>query len=157
MKKSMKRRRIAGNVAAETVLIVLSFIWLIPILWIVLQAFRKEPGAMTYTFFPQGLTLDNFTRLFNETMFKRWFGNTLLVAVLSCVLSTLLVLMVAYSMSRFRFKARKPFMRVALILNMFPGFMSMIAVYYILKAFGLDGQLVSLVLVYAGGAGSAST
>ena len=153
MKKSMKRRRIAGNVAAETVLIVLSFIWLIPILWIVLQAIRKEPGAMTYTFFPQGLTLDNFTRLFNETMFKRWFGNTLLVAVLSCVLSTLLVLMVAYSMSRFRFKARKPFMRVALILNMFPGFMSMIAVYYILKAFGLDGQLVSLVLVYAGGAG----
>ena len=65
MKKSMKRRRIAGNVAAETVLIVLSFIWLIPILWIVLQAFRKEPGAMTYTFFPKGKTLDNFTRLFN--------------------------------------------------------------------------------------------
>ena len=153
MKKSMKRRRIAGNVIAESTLILLSVIWLVPIVWIILQAFRKEPGAITYTFFPEELTLDNFKRLFQETMFGRWFGNTLLVAVLSCVLSTILVLMVAYSMSRFRFKARKPFMRIALILNMFPGFMSMIAVYYILKAFGLDGQLISLVLVYAGGSG----
>ena len=153
MKKSMKRRRIAGNVIAEITLILLSVIWLVPIVWIILQAFRKEPGAITYTFFPEELTLDNFKRLFQETMFGRWFGNTLLVAVLSCVLSTILVLMVAYSMSRFRFKARKLFMRIALILNMFPGFMSMIAVYYILKAFGLDGQLISLVLVYAGGSG----
>ena len=153
MRKSMKRRRIAGNIIAEFALIVLSVIWLIPIVWIVLQAFRKEPGALTYTFFPQELTLGNFTTLFKETMFGRWFLNTFFVALASCVLSTIITLMVAYAMSRFRFKARKPFMKIALILGMFPGFMSMIAVYYILKAFGLDGQLVSLVLVYSGGAG----
>ncbi len=86
-------------------------------------------------------------------MFSRWFLNTFFVALASCVLSTIITLMVAYAMSRFRFRARKPFMKIALILGMFPGFMSMIAVYYILKAFGLDGQLVSLVLVYSGGAG----
>lgn len=153
MKKSMKRRRIAGNVISEIALIILSAIWLIPIVWIVLQAFRKEPGALTYTFFPQGLTFGNFTTLFSQTMFGRWFLNTFLVAAASCVLSTIITLMVAYAMSRFRFKARKPFMKIALVLGMFPGFMSMIAVYYILKAFGLDGQLVSLVLVYSGGAG----
>ena len=153
MRKSMKRRRIAGNIIAEIALIILSAIWLIPIVWIVLQAFRKEPGALTYTFFPQELTLGNFTTLFKETMFGRWFLNTFFVALASCVLSTIITLMVAYAMSRFRFKARKPFMKIALILGMFPGFMSMIAVYYILKAFGLDGQLVSLVLVYSGGAG----
>ena len=153
MRKSMKRRRITGNVVAEIALILLSVIWLIPIVWIVLQAFRKEPGALTYTFFPQELTFDNFTTLFTQTMFGRWFLNTFLVAIASCVLSTVITLMVAYAMSRFRFQARKPFMKIALGLGMFPGFMSMIAVYYILKAFGLDGQLVSLVLVYSGGAG----
>lgn len=153
MRKSMKRRRIAGNIVAEIALIVLSVIWLIPIVWIVLQAFRKEPGALTYTFFPQELTFGNFSMLFTQTMFGRWFLNTFLVAIASCVLSTVITLMVAYAMSRFRFKARKPFMKIALVLGMFPGFMSMIAVYYILKAFGLDGQLVSLVLVYSGGAG----
>lgn len=149
----MKRRRIAGNIIAESALIILSVIWLIPIVWIVLQAFRKESGALTYTFFPQELTLGNFATLFKNTMFGRWFLNTFLVAIASCVLSTIITLMVAYAMSRFRFKARKPFMKIALVLGMFPGFMSMIAVYYILKAFGLDGQLVSLVLVYSGGAG----
>lgn len=153
MRKSMKRRRIAGNIIAESALILLSVIWLIPIVWIVLQAFRGEAGALTCTFFPQELTLGNFATLFKETMFSRWFLNTFFVALASCVLSTIITLMVAYAMSRFRFRARKPFMKIALILGMFPGFMSMIAVYYILKAFGLDGQLVSLVLVYSGGAG----
>lgn len=151
--KSMRKNRIIGFAAAELLLIILSAVWLVPIVWIVLQAFRAEPGAITYTFFPKGLTLDNFVKLFTETLFGRWFLNTLLVAVLSCILSTILVLFVAYSMSRFRFKARKPFMRTALILGMFPGFMAMIAVYYILKAIGLDGKLMSLVLVYVGGAG----
>ena len=154
MKKTgLKARRIAGNVAAEVALIVLSIAWLIPIVWIILQAFRGEPGAITYTFFPKELTFDNFARLFRETLFLRWFGNTLLVAVCSCVLSTFITLMVAYAMSRFQFKMRKPFMKIALILGMFPGFMSMVAVYYILKAFHLDGKLVSLILVYSGGAG----
>lgn len=152
----LKARRITGNVAAETALIILSVIWLIPIVWIILQAFRKEPGFISYTFFPKGLTFDNFVHLFTETeqmKFGKWFGNTLLVAVCSCVLSTLITLMVAYAMSRFRFKMRKPFMKIALVLGMFPGFMSMIAVYYILQALHLDGQLVSLILVYSGGAG----
>ena len=154
MKKvGLKARRITGNVIAEIALIVLALIWLVPIVWIVLQAFRGELGAITYTFFPKELTFDNFVRLFKDTLFVRWFGNTLLVAVCSCVLSTLITLMVAYAMSRFRFKMRKPFMKIALILGMFPGFMSMVAVYYILKAFHLDGQLVSLILVYSGGAG----
>ena len=154
MKKAgMKVRRIAGNAIAEIALILLCLIWLIPIVWIILQAFRGEPGAITYTFFPKELTFDNFIRLFRDTLFMRWFGNTLLVAVCSCVLSTLITLMVAYGMSRFQFKMRKPFMRIAFILGMFPGFMSMVAVYYILKAFHLDGQLVSLILVYSGGAG----
>lgn len=154
MKKAgLKARRITGNVIAEIALIVLSLIWLVPIIWIILQAFRGEPGAITYTFFPKELTFDNFVRLFRDTLFMRWFGNTLLVAVCSCVLSMLITLMVAYGMSRFQFKMRKPFMKIALILGMFPGFMSMVAVYYILKAFHLDGQLVSLILVYSGGAG----
>ena len=149
----MKTRRIAGNVIAEIALILLSILWLIPIVWIVFQAFRGEPGAITYTFFPKEWTLDNFVRLFRDTLFTRWFGNTFFVAVCSCVLSTFITLMVAYAMSRFQFKMRKPFMKIALILGMFPGFMSMVAVYYILKAFHLDGQLVSLILVYSGGAG----
>lgn len=83
--------------------------------------------------------------------------NTLIIAIFSTLLSAFFVLCVSYVMSRLRFKMRKPFMNIALILGMFPGFMSMIAVYYILKGLGFleTGVLkqVALVLVYSGGAG----
>ena len=85
-------------------------------------------------------------------MFMRWFWNTFFIAVICCIISTISVLVVAYAFSRLRFKARKPLMNVILILGMFPGFMSMIAVYHILKAIGLAQSLLSLVLVYSGGA-----
>jgi arabinogalactan oligomer/maltooligosaccharide transport system permease protein len=64
----------------------------------------------------------------------------------------MLVLMISYTFSRLRFKSRKGFMNVGLILGMFPGFMTMIAVYHILKALDLYQSLVSLVLVYSTGA-----
>ena len=60
--------------------------------------------------------------------------------------------MVSYALSRLRFRLRKPIMNVLLVLGMFPGFISMIAVYFILKAMGLTNSLVALVMVYSGGA-----
>ena len=84
--------------------------------------------------------------------FVQWFLNTLFVAICSCILSTLITIAMAYSLSRLRFRARKPFLKLALVLNMFPGFMSMIAVYYILKAMNLTGSLLALILVYSSGA-----
>ena len=78
--------------------------------------------------------------------------NTLFVAVVTCILSTIMVLGTSYAFSRLRFKLRKPMMNVILILGMFPGFMSMIAVYHILKEIGLGQSLFSLILVYSGGA-----
>lgn len=140
-------------------LTVLSVVWVMPILWVILISFREEPGSYTTTFWPQGFTVANYVKLFTDRSirdFPRCFGNTFIVAIFSCILSTFYVLSVSYVMSRMRFKMRKPFMNVALILGMFPGFMSMIAIYYILKAIGFtEGalKLVALVLVYSGGSG----
>ena len=66
--------------------------------------------------------------------------------------ATILTLLTAYAFSRLRFKARKPLMNVILVLGMFPGFMSMIAIYHLLKAVGLTQSLLALILVYSGGA-----
>lgn len=138
---------------------VLSIIWVSPILWVVMTSFRGETGSYFTSFWPTKWTLSNYTRLFTETdifNFPRWFFNTFIIACFSCIFSSFYVLAVSFSMSRLRFKMRKPFMNIALILGMFPGFMSMIAIYYILKGIGLtEGvlKMVSLVLVYSGGAG----
>lgn len=155
----MKIKKSLSNVIVHTVLAILAVIWVLPIVWVVLISFRAEKGAYTSTFLPQSYTLSNYIRLFTETdtfNFPLWFGNTLVVAIFSCIISTFYVLSVSYVMSRLRFKLRKKFMNIALILGMFPGFMAMIAVYYILKGVGLTTgalKLVSLVLVYSGGAG----
>lgn len=155
----MSNKKKITNVLIHLFLAVLAAIWILPILWIVIISFRGETGAYTSTVLPKSYTFNNYIRLFKETdmfNFPLWFRNTFIVACCSCVISTFYTLSVSYVMSRTRFKLRKTFMNIALILGMFPGFMAMIAVYYILKGFGLtEGplKLVALTLVYSGSAG----
>lgn len=155
----MKIKKTVINTIVHLFLACLVIVWVLPIVWVILISFRAEQGAYTTTFLPESYTIQNYIRLFSERdifNFPRWFANTFIVACFSCLISTFYTLAVSYSMSRMRFKMRKPFMNIALVLGMFPGFMSMIAVYYILKGIGLtEGtlKLVSLVLVYSGGAG----
>lgn len=157
---SMKRRKFITNSIVHIFLSVLGFIWVLPIFFVILTSFRKEGGSYKSYVLPRGYTLDNYRNLFDSTSsldFPRWFGNTLIVAVFTCILSAFFVLCVAYTMSRLRFKMRKNFLNIAMILGMFPGFMSMYAIYYILKGFNLleagPLKLVALVMVYSGGAG----
>lgn len=156
--KSAKAVRRRNNIIVHTLLAVLAFIWIVPILWIFMTSFRGERGSYVSTFFPQTLTLDNYIRLFTDTSvlnFPQMFKNTLIIAIFSCILSSFYVLSASYCLSRLRFKIRKPYMNMAMILGLFPGFMSMIAVYFILKAVGLtEGSLIKLALImcYSGGA-----
>ena len=148
------RNNIANSII-YAILAVLGVLWVLPIVYLIYTAFRVTPSTgIIYKLFPDDLTLGfgNFAKLFRETQFGTWLGNTVLVAVCSCALTTLFILMVSYAFSRMRFKLRKPLMNVMLILGMFPGFMSMIAVYFILKAMGLTNSLFALILVYSGGA-----
>ena len=120
----------------------------------VLTSFRGEGTAFVSYIIPKTFTLDNYIKLFNNDSFPfaRWFINTLVVAIFSCIISTFITVAIAYSLSRIKFKYRNGFLKLALVLNMFPGFMSMIAIYYILKALDLTQTLTALVLVYSAGA-----
>jgi len=156
----MKARRFLTNTACHILLAVLSIIWILPIIYVILTSFRKEGGTYKSYIIPKEFTLDNYVKLFTETQildFKRWFFNTLVIALCVMLISGFMVIAVSYCMSRLRFKMRKPFMNVALILGMFPGFMSMFAIYYIFKGLGFleTGLLkqIALVMVYSGGAG----
>lgn len=151
------RKKCTKAFIAHAGLVLLSILWLFPVFWVVMASFREEGGSYTPYFFPKGYTINNYVRLFTENeqfYFAKWFGNTFFVAVCSCLISTVFVLSVSYVMSRLRFRQRKTFMNIALILGMFPGFMSMIAVYYILKGIGISQSLLALVLVYSGGSGA---
>lgn len=146
-------------ILAHALLAVLSIIWLMPIFWVVLTSFRGTKGSYSSTFFPTSYTLDNYKKLFTDfTVFNypQMLTNTLIIAAASCMISTFFVVAVAYTLSRLRFRTRKAIMNASMVINLFPGFMSMIAVYYIFKMFGwTDGPMlrVAMIAVYAGGAG----
>lgn len=153
----MKRRirTYVSDGAVYLLLILLSVFWVLPILYLVYTSMRVTPSTgIINQLIPGNLRLGfgNFRRLFVGTDFPIWLKNTLIVSISSCALTTAFILMVSYALSRLRFRFRKPLMRLLLILGMFPGFMSMIAIYFILKAMGLTNSLLALVLVYSGGA-----
>lgn len=138
-------------------LAVLAFIWLIPIVWLIVTSFSDYNGIDISHFFPEKYSLRQYQMLLfgSDTVaqFPRWFLNTFIIACCSCIIASSFVLMVSYATSCMRFKARKPLMNIAVILNLFPGFLSMIAVYFILKSLNLTNHPVGLILVYSGSSG----
>lgn len=153
--KSYAAQTKTANIVIHVILFVLSIIWVLPILWLIVTSLRGESTGYVSYIFPKQWSFDNYIKLFTmeteEFKYLKWFGNTLLVAVLSCIISTIFVLMVSYVLSRMRFKSRKKFLNLGLILGMFPGFMSMAATYAIVNMIGLQQNLFGLVLVYSAG------
>ena len=161
---SMKRKRLVSDIIVHTFLVLISIVWLIPFVWIIAHSFRGEStGMYCKTFFPQKFTLDNYIGLFTDvtTMnFPKMFLNTFLIAVCTCILSTFFVLSVSYCLSRVKWSMRKPYMNMAMVINLFPGFMSMVAIYFLLKSMGLtegDRIPIALVICFSAGAGTGFT
>ncbi len=139
----------------HALLALLASVWLLPVLWLVLTSFGVDEGPNITRFFPEEYTLRHYAELLRPdsvSSFPTWFVNTLIVAVFTCVISTAFVLMTAYAMSFLRFRFRRGLMNMAVILNLFPGFLGMIAVYFILREAGLTNSLTGLIIVYSAGA-----
>lgn len=159
--RSVLRRGKATDSFVHIFLVCIAVIWLVPFVWLIGQSFRAESqGLYTPTFFPKEFGLQNFAKLFTDTEtinFPRMFMNTLVISCFTCVISTFFVLSVSYCTSRVKWKMRKPYMNMAMVINLFPGFMSMVAIYFLLKAMGLtegDKLPIALVICYCAGAGT---
>mgnify|MGYP001266194883 CR=1 FL=1 len=154
MKEKLIRR--ADTCATYIVLLIVAFIFIFPCLWLILASFSKSGSIYSFDgFFPSAYSLDTFRMLFKDTdmyNYPMWFKNTLFIASMSCIIGTFLVILTAYTMSRFQFKTRKLMMKTTLVLGMFPSFMGMIAVYIIMTQFGLINKLWGLILIYSSGA-----
>ena len=156
-----KAKRVTMDVIVHVFLVIVAVVWLIPFIWLVAHSLRLEStGMFTDYFFPKKLGLDNFILLFTETgsmNFPRMFLNTFIIACCSCLISSFFVLAVSYCLSRVKWTMRKPYMNMAMVINLFPGFMSMVAIYFLLKAMGLtEGPLipVALIICFSAGAGT---
>ena len=150
----IKAANAISNTVIYAILAVITVIWLAPFVCIVLQSFRTESAHMVGYVIPEKWGFDNYIRLFS-TKFPKWYLNTFAIAVVSSLMGTLITLCMSYTLSRFRFKLRKPLMQFMLILGMFPGMLGMIILYNVLKDLGMTGAhaVPGLILVNVAGAG----
>lgn len=97
------------------------------------------------------ISLRQYGRLFNDTQYLQWYKNTFKIAVINMILSVILTVSAAYVFSRFNFKGKKLGLITILILQVFPSFMGMVAIYTLLSQLKLLNTHLGLILVYAGG------
>ena len=155
-KRSMGLRasRTLSNTIIYILLVIMSVIWLFPFVCIVLQSFRIESTWQVSYIVPRQWGWDNYKALWNSD-FKTWYLNTFIIALVVAALQTIIVLCMSYTLSRFRFKLRNGLMRFMLILGMFPGMLTMIILYRVLKDLGLTqaNAVPGLILVYIASSG----
>lgn len=152
----MKRKNIFETIITYAALIVVCFIFFFPVLWLIMASFSKNGSIYDFDgFFPSSFSFKGYIKLFTDTRmydYPNWLKNTLFVSVFSSLIGTVLVILTAYTISRFQFKGKKTLMKSTLILSMFPSFMGMTAVYLLMVNFGLINKLWSLILIYSAGA-----
>ncbi len=150
----MRAANTISNTIIHVLLVIISVIWLVPFVCIVLQSLRVESTWQVGYILPKQWGLDNFKNLLN-TNFPKWYLNTFIIAVVAAALQTIIVLCMSYTLSRFRFKLRKPLMKFMLILGLFPGMLTMIILYRVLKDLGLTqaNAVPGLILVYIASSG----
>ncbi len=150
-------KKAVGITFRHIFLALLAFLWLIPIFWLLVTTFSVEKGVNTNHFFPTQWTLANYKQLFFQpdtaANFPAWFKNSMIIGLCCCIVSSLFVIMTAYAFSCIKFKGRKQLMSFSIILGMFPGVLSMIAMYFVLKLMGLTDSVVGLIIVYSGASG----
>ena len=134
-----------------TILIVTTIFVLYPVFWVILGSLNPGDSLYSSRFIPSSLSLEHYQYLFNKTDYLIWYKNTLFIATMNMILSTFLVVTAAYAFSRFRFPGRKQGLMTMLVLQMFPSFMGMIAIYLLLLQVDLLDNHWGLILVYAGG------
>ena len=152
VKKKYRSKKAAERISLVVIyaiLIAISVVWLIPFFMLIVLSFRGEQVGMSADYLlPKQWSFNNYIKLFTQTKFLRWYANTMIVSVAVTIVQTIIVLMTSYALSRLRFKMRKPLMNIMLILGMFPGFLSMTAVYFVLKEINLTQNLLGLILVF---------
>ena len=151
----LRAKNIIGNTVIYVILVLMSVIWLFPFVCIVLQSFRTESTQMVGYVLPQKWGIDNYIKLFTDTMFPTWFLNTFIIALATAVLQTVIVLCMSYTLSRLRFAGRKFLMNFMLVLGMFPGMLTLIILYRVLADLGLtqNNAVPGLILVYCASSG----
>jgi arabinogalactan oligomer/maltooligosaccharide transport system permease protein len=148
--KAYQVKKVLGTLMVYLDLVIVTVIVVYPLLWVLSTSFNNRAGV-TGSLFPAAPTFDNYIRLFTKTKYGAWYLNTLIVAVITTIFSIVLHTMTAFVFARFRFRGRKTGLLFVMILQLFPSFMGLTALYMVALNFGMLNNLIMLVIIYVAG------
>lgn len=144
---------------------------LFPIVYVVSASLNPIPSLTSAQIVPDDVTFENYRRILSgnpgesgtseealDVPYISWYVNTIVISGAIALFSVFFGALAAYAFARFRFKGRRMGMLSLLLIQMFPTFLAVVAIYLIVlrigdvfPAIGLDTR-ASVILVGLGGA-----
>ncbi|KKE79119.1 sugar ABC transporter permease [Oceanobacillus caeni] len=149
--RSQKSSRFFTKFFTYAFLLLLSVIILYPLLITASSAFKAGNISAFDLSFDATWTLDNFRRLFTETLYGEWYINTLVIAFVTMIVQVILITLAGYTFSRYRFIGRKKSLMFFLLVQMIPTTATLVAFYVMALLLGALDQSWFLMFLYIGG------
>jgi len=158
--RNFRQRKVLGYAIRYVMAAILIVFAFVPVVWVVSASLNQSGSLVSPEIIPRNAGLENYRGMFENSYypFTTWLFNSFKIASISTLFSVFSTAIAAYALSRFRFYGRKSLMRAILIINVFPGILSMIALYTIIQQLGEHVSFlglnshVSLILIYTSGA-----
>ena len=151
MNSSVKFKRFINHSLTYLYLVVLSIIILYPLLITIMSAFKTGNVIAFKLDTDINFSLENFSRLFSETLYGTWYFNTIIIAVLTMIVQTSIVVLAGYAYSRYNFIARKQSLVFFLIIQMVPTIAALTAFFVMALMLNALNQSWFLIFLYVGG------
>ncbi|GHU99316.1 sugar ABC transporter permease [Spirochaetia bacterium] len=149
--KAYKARNVITGILIHIELLLVVVVIIYPLLWVVGTSLNPGTGINRGTVIPANPTLENYRLLFTKTKFAAWYTNTVYVAIVTTFFSVLIHCMTAFCFARFKFKGQKTGLLIVMILQMFPSFLGLTALYMVALNFGMLNNLNMLIIIYVAG------
>ncbi len=142
-----------GKLIVYILLCIIAFFWVYPFLWMISAAFKtqNEFFGSGLNLIPESFQLDNFIRAWNNANFGVYFKNTIIVTVSVVIIVLLSSSFAGYVLGRFSFVGKKLILTVLLASITIPLVFTVMPVYELLKAMGLEQSILGLILAESGG------
>jgi multiple sugar transport system permease protein len=150
MLKTSHSKRLAGDVLAYFVMIVMTIFCLGPIIWMFLTSLKREADIVTsqMQYIPQTITFQNYAAIWTQSNFPVLVTNSLIVTTITVGICLLTGTFAAYAFARLSFRGRNQIMLGYLLVRMFPAVMMIIPLYMVMRSVGLVDSRFGLALAY---------
>jgi arabinogalactan oligomer/maltooligosaccharide transport system permease protein len=132
-------------------LLFMVFVVVVPVMWVIGSSFTTSTAVSDIKIIPDNPSFINYKELFEKSNFALWYKNTLIIAVLTMIFTSLINIFTAFIFARFPFRGRKPLLMFIMLFTMFPSFLGLTAIYVICLNFGLLNNIYTLVVIYVAG------